>query len=229
MKFYNSLIEELNSCIDGFDSESYSYSESKIWHEDDHQTVILSRDTAYELNGCGFNLVTSMSVSDGVFVIGDDLSSILSDRCFSRISIIQLDETDDEQTAFNLIKKIEYTKYHFFPTGYMMRTASTSHSEKVRVSLSAIKKGINFSSLGNLFIKKYKENKSVKAVKIIFITDDKIDYSRLNDIAKSSGEITKALDHVMSSVNFDCDTCKLKAVCDEVEGLRELHFKDKMN
>ncbi len=229
MKFYDSLIEELNSCIDGFESQSYDYSETLLWHEDDHQTVILSRDTAYELNGCGFNLVTSMPVCDGVTVIGDDLSSISSDRRFSRVSIIQLDETDDEQTAYNLIKKIEFTKYHFFPTGYMMRTSSTSHSEKVRVSLSAIKNGINFSSLGNLFIKKYKENKRVKAIRIIFITDDKFDYSILNDIAKSSGEITKALDHVMSSVNFDCDTCKLKAVCDEVEGLRELHFKDKMN
>ncbi len=228
MKFYDSLIDELDSYLGRFSSRTYEYSDSDIWREDDHQTMIFSKDVAYELSGCGFNLVTSMPINDGVSVIGDELSDISSDRKFSRISIIQLDETDDEQTAYNLVKKIEYTKYHFFPVGYMMRTSSVGHREKVRVSLLSVKNGISFSSLGNLFISKYKQNKNVKAVKIIFLTDECVDYSKINKIAESSGDITRALDHVMTSVNFDCDTCKLKTVCDEVEGLRELHFKDKM-
>lgn len=229
MKFYDSLIDELNSYLSGFNQKSYSFSCSDIWGEDDHQTMIFSRDTAYELSGCGFNLVTSSPVTDGVTIVGDDLSCIKSDTSFSRISIIQLDETDDEQKAYNIIRNIEYIKYHFYPTGYMMRTSSVGHREKVRVSLSAIKEGISFDTLGNLFISKYKENKHVKAVKIIFVTHKGVDYSLINRIAEKSGDITMTLDHVMSSVNFDCDTCKLKSVCDEVEGLRELHFKDKMN
>jgi hypothetical protein len=28
----------------------------------------------------------------------------------------------------------------------------------------------------------------------------------------------------MTGVNLDCDTCNLKAICDEVEGMKALHF-----
>lgn len=228
MKFYDSLIDDLSSYLCGFAGCFTEYSPDALWSEDDHQKVILSRDTAYELDGVGFNLITSSEVSDGVVVIGDDLPDIKGSKKFSRISIIQMDETDNEQIAFNIIRKVEYTKYHFFPEGYMMRTASSGNMEKVRVSASSIDNGICFSCLGNLFIKKYKENKNVKAVKIFFITDSSVDFSYINNLADKSSDVTKALDHVMSSVNFDCDSCNLKAICDEVEGLRELHFKDKM-
>jgi hypothetical protein len=30
----------------------------------------------------------------------------------------------------------------------------------------------------------------------------------------------------MQNINFDCSTCNLKPICDEVEGMRELHFKN---
>lgn len=229
MKFYDNLIDELNKFISCHSIRELPYSHDKLWSQDDHQKVILNKDTAYELDGYGFNLVTSKEVTDSVCVIGDDLQSISSNRKFSRICIIRLDETDDEQIAYNIIRKVEYTKYHFFPSGYMMRISSQGHKEKVRVSSSAIGDGISFFDIGNLFIKKYKENKNVRAVKVIFITDTEIDYNEIKKFAETSSDITKALDHVMSSVNFDCDSCKLKPVCDEVEGMRELHFKGKMN
>lgn len=229
MKFYDNLINDLNDYLSTYPVSKLPYSDSKIWSQDDHQKVILNKYTAYELDGYGFNVVTSKVIEDSVCVIGKDLNEIASDRKFSRICIIQLDDTEDEQIAYNIIRKVEYTKYHFFPSGYMMRISSQGHKEKVRVSSSAIGDGISFFDIGNLFIKKYKENKNVRAVKVIFITDTEIDYNEIKKFAETSSDITKALDHVMSSVNFDCDSCKLKPVCDEVEGMRELHFKGKMN
>lgn len=40
-------------------------------------------------------------------------------------------------------------------------------------------------------------------------------------------DVTRAIDHVMTAPMTDCNVCSLKKVCDEVEGIRELHFGKK--
>lgn len=226
MNFFKSMIDELVQLIGDLPKKSYPYSEGSAWTDVGYSQVIMQRDTAYELRGTGFNLVTPSEINDEVVVTGDNLDKINTDRKFARISLIQLDEADDEQKLYNLIRKVEYVKYHYFPDGYMIRTTSRSHKEAVRVSKKALKNGISFEKTGNLLIKKYKENPLVKAVKVIYVTDPIADFDTLEAIAQKSNTITEALNHVMNSVNFDCDTCKLRPVCDEVEGMKELHFKN---
>lgn len=225
MNFFNSLIEEIVSLTGGPGKKSFSYQKSDAWQDVGYNEVILQRDTAFELDGVGFNLITTEPVNDEIVVIGDDLPHIKESLTFARVCVIELDETEDQQKTYNLIRKVEYTKYHVFPKGYMIRTSSRSHKEAVRVSEKAVKNGIDFSKVGNLLINKYKENSAVKGVKVIFITDKNADFKRLEEIARKNNDITETLNHVMNSVNFDCDTCKLKPICDEVEGMKELHFK----
>ena len=224
MDFFNSLIAEVNNLIDCLKRKSFSYEKSGAWQDIGYNEVILQRDTAAELEGVGFNLITTRSVNDEIVVIGDDIPVIHGNRKFARVCVIQVEETEEQQKAYNLIRKIEYTKYHVFPEGYMIRTTSRSHKEAVRVSEKAVKNGIDFSKVGNLLINKYKENSAVKGVKVIFVTDENADYKAFEEIARKNNDITETLNHVMNSVNFDCDTCKLKPICDEVEGMKELHF-----
>lgn len=225
MDFFNSLIKESLSLTDRFSEKTFEYSENNAWSDIGYNEVILQRDTAFELDGVGFNLVTSSPVDDKIIVIGDDLPVIKGNRSFARVCVIQLEDNEDQQKTYNTIRKVEYTKYHVFPQGYMIRTSSRSHKEVVRVSKEAVKKGIDFQKIGSLLINKYKENLSVKGVKVIFITESQADFKRFEEIARKNNDITETLNHVMNSVNFDCDTCKLKPVCDEVEGMKELHFK----
>ena len=225
MDFFNSLIKDTNNLLENYHCKSYKHNSNDAWKDLGYNQVILQRDTAFELDGVGFNLVTSSPINDEILIVGDDCAEISQKRKFARISIIEIDAVDDEQKAYNLIRKIEYVKYHYFPDGYMIRTTSTSHKENVRVSKTAIKNGIDFQKIGNLLINKYKEIPSVKGVKVIFITDTSLDLNSFTKIAEKNNEITKALNHIMNTVNFDCDTCNLKAICDEVEGMRELHFK----
>ena len=107
----------------------------------------------------------------------------------------------------------------------MMRSASSSFKESVRISKSALKKGLDIYKIGNLLISKYKEIPQVKGVKIIFITDAAADYSSIKSLAEKNRAITETLNRVMNDMTFDCSSCNLKPICDEVEGMRELHFK----
>ena len=226
MEFFDSLIGEVSAFADASQKITYDYNNASLWQDEGYSQVILQRDTAYELDGVGFNLATSSDVSDGIIVVGDELGNISANRNFARICLVQLENCNDEQEYYKLIKKIDYVKYHYFPSGYMIRTTSRSHKESVRVAKSAVKKDISFEKVGNLLISKYKENPKVKAVKVIFITAKDADYKNLESMAQKSWAITETLNHIMNSVTFDCDSCNLKPICDEVEGMKELHFKN---
>lgn len=224
MEFFNSIISDTLSSLSPLEQKTLAI--TKAWHDTGVSGVILQRDTVCELDGVGFNLVTSDEIQDEITVIGEDLSSLTGNVPFARISLIQLDSADDGQKAYNLIRKIEYVKYHCFPEGYMIRTSSRSHKEIVRVSKSAVRDGIDFAKIGSLYIGKFKENPAVKGVKMIFVTDPKADFKALEALAQKNNAVTETLNHVMNSVNFDCSTCNLKPICDEVEGMKELHFRN---
>lgn len=225
MKFFDSLILETEKLISSFHKKAFFKASS--WHDLGQNQMIMKRDTAYELEGFGFNLLTSADVSDGIFLIGKDLGEIKADCRFARIAVVQIEDVGDEQKAYNLIKKTDYVKYHIFPDGYMMRSTSRSHKEAVRISKSAIKDGMNFQKIGSLLIDKYKEIPAVKGVRLIFITEPEADYYEIERIAEKNYAIAETLNHIMNSIVFDCDTCNLKAICDEVEGMKELHFNKK--
>ena len=227
MDFFDSLIKRALENTQGLSETNYDYNPDNAWTDVGVNQVILQKHSAFELKGTGFNLITSSPVKDGITVIGNELADIKKDCSFTRISIIQIEDTEDEQKLYNLIRKTEYVKYHFFPDGYMIRTSSRSHQEAVRVSKDAVKKGISFQNAGNLLINKYKENPAVRGVRVIFITSPEADHKAFEEIAQKNNAITETLNHIMNNVNFDCDTCNLKPVCDEVEGMRELHFRNK--
>ena len=225
MEFFDSLIKQALELTQGLAEVNYDYDADKAWKDAGGNQVILQRDTAFEISGTGFNLITSSPVKDGITVIGDDLGDIKDNRKFTRVTLVQIEEPEQQQKTYNLIRKIEYVKYHYFPDGYMIRTSSRAHKEAVRVSKDSLKKGISFSGVGNLLIGKYKENPAVKGVRVIFITSPEADHKTFEAMAEKNNNITETLNHVMNSVNFDCNTCNLKPICDEVDGMRELHFK----
>jgi CO dehydrogenase/acetyl-CoA synthase beta subunit len=99
----------------------------------------------------------------------------------------------------------------------------------VRVSKTAIKNGVSFEKIGNLMINNFKKIPHVKGVKIYYVTEETALYNEIKSIGEKSRTVTQALDQVMNNLQFDCSTCNLKAICDEVDGMRELHFQSVEN
>lgn len=226
MDFFDSLIDKTLSVIENKPQRSYGFDSNKQWQDIGYSSVILQRDTAFEISGTGFCLVTSKAADFKTVVVGEDLSEIKADRKFARVAVVEVDDCGDGQAAYDLIKKIEYVKYHFFPDGYMVRSASSSFKESARISKKALKGKITFEKLGNLMIEKFKAIPGVKGATVYFITDSGVDYSEFKAIAEKNREVTEALNQVMNNLEFDCASCNLKPICDEVEGMRELHFKN---
>lgn len=235
MKLYDEIIEKLQQLVPDRDSKEFEVRDS-IWPVAERE-MILRGDMAYELGGgslpaVGATIVTAdenLIGEDGITLVGSDLREIDEDTPFARIAVVRVDENTigEGNALYNAIRSLEYTRYHLFPKGFMMRVSASRNRESVRVSRDAVTDGISFAETGNMMISAFHKNPNVKAVHIYYFTKKDFDYKALKSMAEESEEITRAIDHIFKNLIMDCRACNLQEICDEVEGLRELHFKQK--
>ena len=233
MELYDPTIREVLGRLTA-NGRSWDYDPSAAWRDLGQNELVLGRDAAYELGGSSkpagnFTCVTTDGAlvgADRVTLVGPDIGEIRADCPFCRIALLHVNDiSGDDQEAFSAIRNMEFVKYHVFPEGYMMRISPENRREQVRVSRRAVKKGLSFRHIGNSFIKKYKENSLIDHAQIIFVTGDRQLCQELAETAKKVDAITLTLNHIMDGLATDCSVCSFKPVCDEVEGLKELHFK----
>ena len=106
----------------------------------------------------------------------------------------------------------------------MTRVSLINGTESARVSKKALEKGLTFTQVGNLMLGQYHKNPRIVSVKLFFITDPCFPFSALKEAVRETEEITKAIDHILKNGMTDCDRCSLQKICEEVEGMKELHF-----
>ena len=235
MKLYDELIRKTAALFSESHPRVFPYDPNNAASAGKKNELILSREAAFELGEGTLPSVSYTAITDtaelmngdSILLFGKDLNELASNSPFARITILLTDniEENGEQGAYSIVKNIELKKYDVSPEGYMMRASALSSREQVRVSKKAIKSGLSFETVGSLFISKYKENKHVKAVMIIFVTKPDAPFAELEKLAETSSEITRALNHILSDIDMDCRACQWKPVCDEVEGIKEMHSK----
>lgn len=236
MELYNPIIRRVEEQLGSSTPRRYAYDRSRSWPENDNFELVMGRDSAYELGGSDKSAVNFTCVTnspqlvgkDEILVYGPDLRELKADTAYARITLLRVGdiESDDDDTeqAFRAIQDMDFIKYHVFPKGYMIRTSSENHREQVRISREAVQKGASFEQIGNTFISRYKENPNILAVKMIFVTAPDADYTALQKTAGQVFDITMSLTKILEGMPTDCGSCALKPICDEVEGMKELHF-----
>ena len=233
MELYNSLIKDTHAQLDGLSAKVWDYSPADCWTDTGASELVLQRDAAYEMGALGkgsanFVLFTSSSElvnKDQVILYGPDMGQIKGDCDFARIVLLRVGVLDDDDEAvYRTLKDIEFAKYHVYPEGYMVRMSPESSREQIRVSKKALAKGISFRSVGASYVAEYKKDANVLNATVIFITDPKADYASLQAAAKKASAVTGTLTHILEGLPTDCSICALKDICDEVEGMKELHF-----
>ena len=233
MEVYDSLINETFKTLENASFKELQLDNNIKWKTLKTNEFFLGREVAFELGDrfkpCTvYNLQTSdkqLVGEDKIYLIGQDLNEINENTNFSRITLFNIDDVKDQNKAYIGIKKLDYERYKIIPEGYMILSSSVENKENIRVSKKAIKNGLNFTTLGNIYINHYKQMEGVNNVIVIFIVGD---YSFLPDLVKLSkktDEVTNAFDHILRDVILDCAICPLKKICEDVEALRKLHFE----
>jgi hypothetical protein len=239
MKLYDEVIQEILGLLKEYPATVLPLEQDCHWQDAGNNNMVLRSEMAYELGGGDLPAVgctaitanTSFVPRDEILLYGRDLPEIPKDVPYGRIAIARVaeDSLGEGNTLYNAIKKIEYTRYHVNPEGFMMRISAIHKRETVRIGKDALAGGLNFAKAGNLMLQSFHENPKIEAVKLIFINLEDFPYEALSQAGEQAEQITKTIDHMMKNIIMDCDVCSLQQVCDEVEGLRELHFSGKTN
>ncbi len=230
MKLYNNLINDIKVLL----KSSKLLNNGNLLNTSSKNSVLLLSDTAFELGGSNKPCISSLAVSsdikfsNSVHLLGNELNEIKADSPFAKFVFIQVKELENEQDTFNKIKELEVLRYRLSVDGFMTRASALNMREQIRVSKKAIKSCVTLADYGKTLLNKYLEFDYVKSAEIYFVTDFD-DFEKLNSFAKKISQTTSALNHIFDNVMFDCSTCNLKEICDEVDGLKELHLKNSKN
>ena len=231
MILYDKKINECLELLEKFECKCLNVN-SGVVNIDNQQKLIMKSEMAYELGGNNYAAVSGLAFTssdkcnDEILLYGPDLSEIKGDIAYARLTILNVDDSnwEDNNVLYSSMRKIDYTRYHVYPNGFMMRISTSANREPVRIGRKELDAGLNFEEVGNVFVNEYHKHKEVKGVKIIFITAEKFPYELLNEKVNSIEKITESLNKIFNNLIMDCNTCGLKPVCDEVEGMKELHF-----
>ena len=201
------------------------------WKDAGKNQLIFQDDTAYELGAEGDSGVSGILYTtdeaqvpeDEVVLLGPDLQEITADHAYGRIVWVRLKDEglEEKDRLYQLLRAVEYRRYHVNPEGFMMRISSMNHRESVRVSKQALQGGITFGDVGKMMVDSYHVLPQVAAVKILFITDEKVLNTAVRQTLADAEAITKTLDKLVNEVNMDCDHCGLQEICEEVQKLSE--------
>ena len=226
MRLYNNLINEIKDSLNA----SIRLSNGKLLNTSNKNSVIFLSDTAFELGGNSKPCVSCLAVSsdmefsNSVYLLGNELNKINSDSPFGKFVFLQIEDFENEQDTFDKIKESEALRYHLNVDEFMTRASALNMREQIRVSKKAIKSGATFADLGHTLLNEYLKFDFVKSAEIYLVSDFD-NFEKLNLIAKKISQTTSALNHIFDNVMFDCSSCNLKEICDEVDGLKELHLK----
>lgn len=232
MQVYDKVIEATREILKPCRCRDLTKKEPKRWKLLSDNEFLLKKEVAFELGSRDFPSTCYQAVTssqelvgeDKILLYGPDLQEIKKDVPFTRITFIQTDFPEDEDKAYREIKKLEFARFKIIPEGYMMLSSSMERREQVRVSKKAVKRGLDFATIGRIIISKYKRELGAKHVQVLFITEALPAIKELMEQGKRAEAITDAFDHILKNIILDCDLCPLHPICDDVEELRQIHF-----
>lgn len=233
MKIFDQVTEKMLSLLPETADKSVLFNDELCAENGDKNAILFRSDTAYELGGSGKPAVGSIvftdspAMRDEVILYGQDLSEITQDIPFAHITFVGLKQKNEEELTYEQLKNIGFTAFQLYPKGYHIRISPSMSKEQVRVAKSVLqaKSPLSFLNVGCSLIRAFKENEDVEFVRTVFITKKDFDYRALADLAQQAKKITDAVHSTLQLDELDCASCKMKPICDEVEGLRELHLK----
>lgn len=205
------------------------------WPDAGRRNLVLQSEMAFELGPGRMPAVSLFAAApddavlegDSLRLLGPDLSEMRKSGPYARIALLRVkpEVWTEENALYASLTRLKNARYSVSPRGYMPRVDSSADREPVRVSARALNEGLTVSGVAGCYRDAYRRYPEALGVTQIFVTDPEFDYAALERVSASCAGVIKALDHILKDFKMDCDTCKLKAVCAEVEGLRELHFK----
>ncbi|MBQ7637473.1 MAG: hypothetical protein IJS90_01055 [Clostridia bacterium] len=233
MQLYDDVYSQIKQLLPVEASVRSPYRSDMCAPEGEKDRILFGSETAYELGGGGRQSASAVLFADipekqsETLLFGPDLDEISRDQPFGHVSVVRLKDGSGAQYSSETLKTIGFTVFRLYPEGYHIRISPVSCKEQVRVASSAIKKDrpLSFINVGNSLIREFLKHPEVEYAKTLFITDRDFDYRSLSAAALKVKKITDAVQSAMQLDELDCASCRMKPICDEIDGLRDMHLR----
>ena len=233
INLYTEAISQLKTVLKSHPSTAVPYSPALCAPQGDKNAILFRDETAYELGGggksavCGVAFAAEDDGKDEVILYGRDLCEIETDAPYAHFTVIGLKYSDENTLRAEPLKEIGFSVFQLYPEGFHVRISPSAGKEQARVAKAALKKNppLSFINVGCSLIRLIKAHPDVSYVKTIFVTLPDVEYPALAAVARKMKKITDAVESTLALETLDCASCKMKPICDEVDGLRELHFQ----
>lgn len=233
MKIFDPYIQEVRSLLasDAVPSKGSFFTEGKSWPRTQSGNMVMSHEAALELGhpqteSLAFLMWTDSpeGIRDGVTeVFGPELNELVPGKNpLGKIALLGV-QGFTEENAYDRFLEMDLIRTRLSLEGYMLRAVPQQNREWSRVSRGALEKGFSLKVLGNELIREYRKLDYVRAVEVIFLTSSVEDIRRFRSAGEKVSKITKAMNKIFDNLEFDCADCDYSEVCDEIEGLREIH------
>jgi len=206
---------------------------TECWEISDKNTYLMDRDTRIELGGYpkeSVNLIIPTSnlyglidIPDGTYIIGDE-DEFLKEKhsSFGKIVLLETDDiSDDDIYDFTQKELLSDSRIHL--KDVMQRQSSSHYNLNMKVGKKAFDDGFRLDVMASTIYESFTKLEEVKSAIVILIYGDSDLYKKLITVAEKVKEITLTLNHIFDGIEMDCGVCSMSPICDEVEGLRDMH------
>lgn len=190
-------------------------------------SLVLQADTALELGGAeGSLFIILWTEQDGVIspgqisLVGPDIQEAENKKLPVAQVILIHGAFRDEYETYQLLLdtllgvNLKDISVRFWPDRQRIW---------YRVSDKALINGFSLLRCGCTLLNRLQSLPAVKGAEIIISTESLTDHPFLKKAAANSSKILEALIKIHEDLNFDCEDCDYKDVCDEVGALKAIH------
>lgn len=237
MNIFDKYISDIQKILAHQKISRLNFSENE-WKLTEKNTFLMERDTAIELGGYpkesvniivpSSDLYNLISLEEGIYSIGDTslLSGKISEKHISFGKIVFLKTKDLKEDDFYSFTQSELlTDSRIRMSDIMLRQSPAHYNTNLRISKKALKNGFNAEIMAATVYKAFKNMEHVSNVTVLLIFGDSMPYKELLEAAENIKEATLTLNHIFDGINMDCGHCDVKEICNEIEGMRELHMR----
>ena len=214
---------------------------SRLWPQEERNPFIMERDTAVELGGWpkeSINLIASTSGAlpvNGVCIaappgIKEQIRTGKPERhiSFGRILLLKTDVFPEEE-IYDYQQQVQISDIRLHLRDVMVRSSGSQSLINLRIGKRAAAEGFSLETMGHTMREYFRALPHVRDAAVILLAGDSPLYKQLQPVAENIRQITLALNTIFDDIDMDCGSCNLSEICDEVEGLREMHRRRRGN
>jgi CO dehydrogenase/acetyl-CoA synthase beta subunit len=234
MELFTGIIARVRDFMDEVaPSRTFNGAHPSSWPKGGGRNIVLKEDLGLELGSPRQESVSCLLWTEDLSLVADGRVTLAGPDFpesrgrslpFGKVVLAGV-QGFDEDNAYARHKEMDFLRYDLDLKGFMLRAVSQYMREWCRISSWAIENGLNAHILGHTHMEQFRFLPYVRSVEIFYLTTSSRDVQRLREITLPAEKTIGAMNKMASEMDFDCESCDYRDVCDEADELKAMRTR----